>query len=88
MQSQNTHPRVHRRRAVADHVAKRLTSELHGYVGSKSFDVATVVEMYEWIREGNVSAGEMHDLAAVARKWDEHRRQTHHGEWMLRAFGE
>ena len=90
MQTNNstTHPRVHRRRPVADHVAKRVTSELHGYIGSKTLDVGTVVEMYEWIRDGHVPAGELHDLAIVAQRWEQYRRETDHVDWMRRAFGE
>jgi hypothetical protein len=76
------------RRTVADHVAKRLTSDLVGYVGAAKMDVATVVDIYDWIRDGNVPAGEMHDISSVARKWDEYRNATHQVDWMRRAFGE
>jgi hypothetical protein len=83
----NTHPWVHRR-SVADDIAKRVTSDLCGYTGSRTFDVAVVIDMYEWVREGNVPAGEMHDIAAIARRWDEYRSNTDHVDWMRRAFGE
>lgn len=81
-------PRATRHVTIANDVAKRLTSDLCQHVGRERVSTATVIEMYEWIREGNVPTEELADMTVIARRWDEHQRHSNHGDWLRRAFGD
>jgi hypothetical protein len=87
MQAERTNGRIQDARIATD-IARRMTTDLYQYVAPGDMDVATVLDMYEWIRTGGVRMDGPVDLPSLARMWTEYERSERHTDWLMRAFGE